>query len=77
MVPAGIIVSIRATFCCTPLIWLMALAGAVVVLGYLTDALYVSLLQRAGQTLIADMRNIVYQRSLRLPRSYFDTHPIG
>lgn len=60
-----------------PLIWLMALAGTVVVLGYLTDALYVSFLQRAGQTLIADMRDIVYQRSLRLPRSYFDTHPIG
>ncbi len=61
----------------TPLLHLIAAASVVVALGYLADALYVALLQRAGQKLIAEMREIVYRRSLRLPRSYFDRHPIG
>ena len=61
----------------TPLVHLIALAGAIVVVGYVADAFYVALLQRAGQRLIAEMREIVYRRSLRLPRSYFDQHPIG
>ncbi len=61
----------------TDLIWLMTLAAGVVVAGYISDALYVSILQRTGQNLIADLREIVYKRSLRLPRSYLDTHPIG
>ncbi|MDH5751503.1 MAG: ABC transporter ATP-binding protein/permease [Deltaproteobacteria bacterium] len=60
-----------------PLYWLVALASGVVLAGYLVEALYVLLLQKSGQNLIADMREMVYQRSLRLPRSYFDTHPIG
>ena len=61
----------------TPLLHLIAIAGGVVAVGYLADALYVALLQRAGQKLIAEMREFVYRRSLRLPRSYFDRHPIG
>jgi len=59
------------------LVNLMMLAGVAVVLGYLADAFYVVILQRAGQSLIADLRDIAYGHSLRLPRSYFDTHPIG
>ena len=59
------------------LLSLVVLALCIVVLGYLADAFYVSILQRAGQTLIADMRTQVYERTLRLPRLYFDTHPIG
>ncbi len=59
------------------LLTLVAIAIVVVVLGYLADAFYVSILQRTGQTLIADMRMEVYERTLRLPRSYYDTHPIG
>jgi ATP-binding cassette subfamily B protein len=59
------------------LLSLVTLALCVVVLGYLADAFYVSILQRAGQTLIADMRTQVYERTLRLPRAYFDIHPIG
>ncbi|HUJ75517.1 MAG TPA: ABC transporter transmembrane domain-containing protein, partial [bacterium] len=59
---------------------LMMLTGAtlvVVVLAYAGDAVYVSLLQRTGQSLIADLRTSVYGRTLSLPRAYFDTHPIG
>jgi ATP-binding cassette, subfamily B, multidrug efflux pump len=61
----------------TPLVHLAALAAGIVLVGYLADAFYVALLQRAGQRLIAEMREIVYRRSLRLPRGYFDRHPIG
>ncbi len=61
----------------THLLLLVGLSLVVVVLGYLADAFYVSLLQRTGQSLIADMRARVYERTLRLPRSYYDTHPIG
>jgi ATP-binding cassette subfamily B protein len=60
-----------------PLVWLVALMGGVVVLGYAADALYVSVLQRAGHGLIAELRGVLYGRTLRLPRGYFDTHPIG
>jgi len=59
------------------LLSLVLVALCVVVVGYLADAFYVSILQRVGQNLIADMRVRVYERTLRLPRSYFDTHPIG
>ena len=59
------------------LIGLMILAAMVVVLGYLTDAFYVQLLQRTGQRLIAELREKIYARTLRLPRSYFDRYPIG
>ena len=60
-----------------PLLGLVALAMAVVILGYLADAVYVMFLQRVGQNIIAELRNLVYHRTLRLPRSYFDDHPIG
>ncbi|MDH4248283.1 MAG: ABC transporter ATP-binding protein/permease [Deltaproteobacteria bacterium] len=61
----------------TELLALITLAVVVVVLGYAAEALYVVLLQRNGQYLIAEMREVVYRRTLRLPRRYFDTHPIG
>ena len=60
-----------------PLLALVALAAGVVVAGYLTDALYVRILQRVGHQLLAVLRETVYRRTLRLPRSYFDRHPIG
>ena len=60
-----------------PLLALVGLAGAVVVAGYLTDALYVRILQRTGHELLSALRETVYRRTLRLPRSYFDRNPIG
>ncbi|MBI3992817.1 MAG: ABC transporter ATP-binding protein [Candidatus Lambdaproteobacteria bacterium] len=59
------------------LVRLALLAGGVVLGGYVADALYVSILQRTGQRMIARLREAVYQRTLRLPRTFFDTHPIG
>lgn len=56
---------------------LVTVAMALVVAGYVCDAVYMSLLQRTGQSLISDLREQVYRRTLRLPRAYFDTHPIG
>ena len=60
-----------------PLIGLVGLAAAVVAAGYLADALYVRILQRVGHQLLAALRETVYRRTLRLPRSYFDRNPIG
>ena len=60
-----------------PLLALVGLAGAVVAAGYLADALYVRILQRTGHELLSALRETVYRRTLRLPRSYFDRHPIG
>ena len=60
-----------------PLLALAGLAAAVVVAGYLTDALYVRILQHAGHRLLAELRETVFRRTLRLPRAYFDRNPIG
>ena len=60
-----------------PLLLLVAFALLVVIIGYLADAIYISFLQRVGQEVIAALRAIVYRRTLRLPRRYFDTNPIG
>jgi len=60
-----------------PLIALVGLAAAVVAAGYLADALYVRILQRVGHQMLAALRETVYRRTLRLPRSYFDRNPIG
>lgn len=60
-----------------PLLTLVIIAMVVVVLGYLADAVYITMLQRIGQNLIAELRDIVYRRTLRLPRRYFDDNPIG
>ena len=60
-----------------PLLALVGLAAGVVVAGYLADALYVRILQRTGHELLSALRETVYRRTLRLPRSYFDRNPIG
>ena len=60
-----------------PLLAIVGLAAAVVVAGYLADAFYVRILQRVGHQLLAALRETVYRRTLRLPRSYFDRNPIG
>jgi ATP-binding cassette subfamily B protein len=51
-------------------------AGAVI-LGYLADGTYTYSLQKAGQLSIAEMRKELFIHTLKLPRSYFDKHPIG
>lgn len=60
-----------------PLLMLAGLAAMAVVVGYLADAGYVVNMQKVGQGLIAGLRQQVYRRTLRLPRRYFDDHPVG
>ena len=60
-----------------PLLALVGLAAGVVVVGYLADAFYVRIVQRTGHELLSALRETVYRRTLRLPRSYFDRNPIG
>ncbi len=60
-----------------PLLWIVGLAAGSVLFGYLADAGYVALLQRIGHQVLEHMRNLIYARTLRLPKSYFDKHPIG
>jgi ATP-binding cassette subfamily B protein len=60
-----------------PLLELTMMGVVVVILGYVADAVYVQTLQRVGQRLIAELRELVYGRTLRLSRSYFDKNPIG
>lgn len=60
-----------------PLTELVQIGFVVVLVGYVADALYVQVLQRTGQRLIAELRGIVYAHTLRLPRRYFDRNPIG
>ena len=54
IVPAAQTGNLAAVY--TPLLELVALAAGVVALGYLADAVYISILQRTGQGLIAEMR---------------------
>ena len=56
---------------------IVSVGFVVVVVGYIADALYVQVLQRSGQRLIAELRTIVFAHTLRLPRRYFDRHPTG
>ena len=59
------------------LVAIVTFGFVVVVAGYIADALYVQVLQRSGQRLIAELRTLVFARTLRLPRRYFDRHPTG
>lgn len=60
-----------------PLLELVGLGLGLVVIGYFAEAGYVVMVQRVGQRLIHDLRGVVYRHTLRLPRRYFDDHPIG
>ncbi len=55
---------------------LFLLAGAVIG-GYLSDAIYTYSLQKSGQLAISDMRKALYSHILKLPRTYYDHHPVG
>lgn len=60
-----------------PLVALVAFASLIAGLGYLVDALQVRIIQRIGHRMLARLREIIYRRTLRLPRRYFDRHAIG
>ncbi|MBF0276516.1 MAG: ABC transporter ATP-binding protein [SAR324 cluster bacterium] len=45
--------------------------------GYFSDAIYTYTLQKSGQLAISDMRKALFSHILKLPRTYFDHHPVG
>ncbi|WP_394126133.1 ABC transporter ATP-binding protein [Vibrio hepatarius] len=50
---------------------------AVLVMSYLVDTTYSYNLRKTGQNTVTDMRSVLFDRVLKLPRSYFDSTPIG
>ncbi len=56
---------------------LTSVAISVVLLDYMIDAIYLIVVEHIMQNILASMRSKVFAHTLRLPRSYFDKHPIG
>ncbi|PSU36067.1 ABC transporter ATP-binding protein [Photobacterium lutimaris] len=50
---------------------------AVLVVSYVVDTTYSYQLRKTGQHTITDMRTVLFERVLKLPRSYFDNTPTG
>jgi len=50
---------------------------AVLVMSYLVDTTYSYNLRKTGQNTVTDMRSVLFDRVLKLPRNYFDGTPIG
>ncbi|MFM2586909.1 ABC transporter ATP-binding protein [Vibrio sp. TBV020] len=50
---------------------------AVLVMSYFVDTTYSYNLRKTGQNTVTDMRSVLFDRVLKLPRSYFDGTPIG
>lgn len=49
----------------------------VLVVSYVVDTTYSYQLRKTGQYTITDMRTVLFERVLKLPRSYFDNTPTG
>ncbi|MGL6313622.1 ABC transporter ATP-binding protein [Vibrio sp. WXL103] len=49
----------------------------VLVVNYLVDTTYSYNLRMTGQNTITDMRSVLFERVLKLPRSYYDNTPTG
>ncbi|MDK9737343.1 ABC transporter ATP-binding protein/permease [Vibrio sp. D404a] len=49
----------------------------VLIVSYVVDTTYSYNLRKTGQLTITDMRSVLFERVLKLPRSYFDNTPIG
>ncbi|MBU3914255.1 ABC transporter ATP-binding protein/permease [bacterium] len=54
----------------------LLLAGTVII-AYLSDSIYAFTLQKVGHHSIASMRKELFSHAFKLPRSYFDNHPLG
>lgn len=49
----------------------------VLIASYIVDTTYAYNLRKTGQYTITDMRSVLFERVLKLPRSYFDNTPTG
>ncbi len=59
------------------LMWLIAIMLVVLVFNYIADAIYTYFLRLTGQKAVFDMRMALFQRILKLPRTYYDKTPTG
>jgi len=59
------------------LMWLIAIMVVVLVFNYIADAIYTYYLRLTGQKAVFDMRMALFQRILKLPRTYYDKTPTG
>ncbi len=57
-------------------LWVAGLLG-ILVANYISDAIYNYSLQKAAQKAILDLRQVMFDRVLHFPRSYFDKTPMG
>jgi ATP-binding cassette subfamily B multidrug efflux pump len=59
------------------LMWLIALMLVVLVVNYIADAVYTYCLRKTGQKAVFDIRMALFERILKLPRTYYDKTPTG
>jgi ATP-binding cassette subfamily B multidrug efflux pump len=59
------------------MMWLIAIMLVVLVFNYIADAIYTYCLRLTGQKAVFDMRMALFQRILKLPRTYYDKTPTG
>ncbi|WP_085760026.1 ABC transporter ATP-binding protein [Oceanicoccus sagamiensis] len=57
-------------------LWVAGLLG-ILLANYISDAIYNYSLQKAAQKAILDLRQVMFDRVLHFPRSYFDKTPMG
>jgi ATP-binding cassette subfamily B multidrug efflux pump len=59
------------------LMWLIAIMLVVLVVNYIADAIYTYCLRMTGQKAVFDIRMALFERILKLPRTYYDKTPTG
>jgi len=59
------------------LLMLIAIMLVVLVVNYVADAIYTYCLRKTGQKAIFDIRMALFERILKLPRTYYDKTPTG
>jgi ATP-binding cassette subfamily B protein len=59
------------------LMWLIVIMLAVLIVNYIADAIYTYCLRLTGQKAVFDIRMALFERILKLPRTYYDKTPTG
>jgi len=57
--------------------WLISIMIVVLVVNYIADAIYTYCLRMTGQRAVFDIRMALFERVLRVPRTYYDKTPTG
>jgi len=59
------------------LMWLIGIMLVVLVVNYIADSVYTYCLRLTGQKAVFDIRMALFERILKLPRTYYDKTPTG